>query len=165
MCCVWQTLRILNLQNFFYLNKNTQVKQSDIHGLCRYATDKIKKDEIIFVVGGIAKKASESGWYKGLMIDKDLIIDLPDGAEYEAFVNHSCDPNTYIDGQVVFRALRDIEKDEFITVDYGTFFLIKQKDPIPECKCGAKNCRGKVTGEDYKFLDLPLSWYAQKCKE
>lgn len=150
---------------FCYLNKDTAVKQSPTHGLCRYATADIKKDDIIFVIGGIAKRPSESGWYKGLMIDKDLILDLPDGSEYEAFVNHSCDPNTYIDGQVVFRALRDIKKDEFITVDYGTFHLIKQKDPIPVCKCGAKNCRGKVTGEDYKFLDLPLSWYAQKCKK
>lgn len=149
---------------FCYLNKNTDVKESPIHGLCRYALTDIEKDEIIFVIGGIAKRPSESGWYKGLMIDKDLILDLPEDSEYEAFVNHSCDPNVYIDGQVVFRALRNIKAGEFITVDYGTFMVIKS-DPISNCKCGAKNCRGKVTGQDYKFLDLPLSWYAQKCKK
>lgn len=147
---------------YFWINENTEVKESSTHGMCRYATADIKKDEIIFVVGGIAKKPSQSSWYKGLMIDRDLIIDLPDGSEYEAFVNHSCDPNVYIDGQVVFRALRDIKETEFITVDYGTFFLINQKDPIPKCNCGSKNCRGKVTGDDYKYLNLPLSWYAQK---
>lgn len=149
--------------NFFYINENTIVKDHSVHGLCRSATDKIKKDDIVFVVGGLARRPSESGWYKGLMIDKDLVLDLPEGEEYEAYINHSCNPNIYIDGQVVFRALRDIEKDEFLCVDYGTFMLTKQ-DYIPKCNCGSENCRGKVTGKDYKFLNLPLSWYAQKEK-
>lgn len=151
------------MQNFCYLNPKTCIKPSPIHGLGRYAIENIIKDDVVFVIGGIAKRPSESGWYKGLMIDDDLVIDLPDGSEYEAFINHSCDPNVYIDGQVVFRALRDIKAGEFITVDYGTFMLTK-KDYITECNCGSKNCRKKVTGEDYKFLNLPLSWYAQKRK-
>jgi hypothetical protein len=146
-----------------YLNKNTAVKKSLVHGLCRYATSKINKDDVVFVIGGIVRRPSENGWYKGLLIDEDLIIDLPENSEYEVYINHSCDPNVYIDGQVVFRALRDIEYNEFLSVDYGTFMLTK-KDCIPNCKCGSSNCRGKVTGEDYKFLNLPLSWYAQKRK-
>ena len=149
--------------NHCYLNKDTAVKQSPVHGLCRYATAPIKKDDIVFVIGGMARRPSEHGWYKGLLIDKDLVMDLPQGSEYEAFINHSCDPNVYIDGQLVFRAYRDIEINEFLSVDSVTFMLTKS-DYIPECNCGSKNCRGKVTGEDYKFLDLPLSWYAQKCK-
>ena len=128
--------------NFFYINEKTIVKDHNVHGLCRSATDKIKKDDIIFVVGGLARRPSESGWYKGLMIDKDLVLDLPEGEEYEAYINHSCDPNIYIDGQVVFRALRDIEKNEFLCVDYGTFMLTKQ-DYISNCNCGSENCRGK----------------------
>lgn len=151
------------MQNFCYLNKKTNVKTSPVHGLCRYAVKKIDKNDIVFVIGGIAKRPSESGWHKGLLIDEDLVIDLPVNSEYEAFINHSCNPNVYIDGQVVFRALRDIEEDEFITVDYGTFMLTK-KPYITDCKCGSQNCRGTVTGNDYKFLDLPLSWYAQKRK-
>jgi SET domain-containing protein len=149
--------------HYFWINPNTAVRESTVHGLCRYATDNIKKDEIIFVAGGVAINTQETKWYKGLLIDKDYVLDLPAGSEYEAYVNHSCDPNVYIDGQIVFRALKDLEPMEFLNVDYGTFFLTK-KDPINPCRCGAKNCRGKVTGEDYKFLNLPLSWYAQKRK-
>jgi len=147
--------------NYFWINPNTQVKESAVHGLCRYATSKIKKDDVIFVAGGVAINNQETTWYKGLLIDKDYVLDLPPNSEYEAYVNHSCDPNCYIDGQILFRALRDINEGEFITVDYGTFFLTK-KNPIDPCKCGSNKCRGKVTGEDYKTLDLPLSWYAQK---
>jgi len=151
------------LQNFCYLNPKTDIKPSPIHGLCRYATSYIAKDDIVFVIGGMARRPSEHGWYKGLMIDDDLVLDLPKGSEYEAYINHSCDPNLYIDGQVVFRAFRDIQEGEFVTVDYGTFMLTKT-DYIPQCNCGSVNCRGKVTGKDYKFLELPLSWYAQKRK-
>jgi SET domain-containing protein len=149
--------------HYFWINSNTAVQESQIHGLCRYATTDIKKDEVIFVAGGIAINNQETTWYKGLLIDKDYVLDLPPGSEYEAYVNHSCDPNIYIDGQILFRSLRDIKQGEFLTVDYGTFFLTK-KNPIDPCNCGSHKCRGKVTGEDYKFLDLPLSWYAQKCK-
>lgn len=150
--------------NYFWINPNTEVVESNVHGLCRRATANIKKDSVIFIAGGIAINTQETKWYKGLLIDKDYVLDLPPGSEYEAFVNHSCDPNVYIDGQIVFRALRDIEAMEFLNVDYGTFFLTK-KNPIDPCNCGSTNCRGKVTGEDYKFLNLPLSWYAQKCLE
>lgn len=150
--------------HYYWINKNTKVKEHEVHGLCRYATSNIKKDEVIFVAGGIAINNQETTWYKGLLIDKHYVLDLPEGSKYEAYVNHSCNPNVYIDGQIVFRALRNIHQGEFLGVDYGTFMLTI-KDPIPECKCAAENCRGKITGEDYKFLDLPLSWYAQKCKE
>ncbi len=147
--------------HYFWINPNTKVSESPVHGLCRQATATIAKDDIVFVAGGIAINTQETTWYKGLLIDKDVVLDLPQGSEYEAYVNHSCDPNCYIDGQIVFRALRDIQPGEYITVDYGTFFLTK-KDPIPICKCRSANCRGKVTGEDYKTLNLPLSWYAKK---
>jgi hypothetical protein len=147
--------------HYFWINKDTTVKEHTVHGLCRYATALIKKDDVIFVAGGIAINTQETSWYKGLLIDKDIVLDLPPDSQYEAYVNHSCEPNCYIDGQIVFRALRDIQPDEFITIDYGTFFITK-KNPIDPCNCGSASCRGKVTGEDYKTLNLPLSWYARK---
>lgn len=147
--------------HYFWINPHTDVKHSEVHGLCRYTTNPIKKDDVMFVVGGRAINTQESKWYKGLMIDKDLVLDLPEGSNYEAYVNHSCEPNCYIDGQIVFRALRDIEANQFLTVDYGTFMLTS-KNSIDKCNCGSKSCRGTITGNDYKFLNLPLSWYAQK---
>lgn len=147
---------------YYHINKDTAVKEHNVHGLCRYAISDIPKDSVIFIAGGIAIDNRETTWYKGLMIDKYYVLDLPNGSEYEAYVNHSCNPNVYIDGQIVFRALRDIQAGEFLGVDYGTFMLTI-KDPIPKCNCGSTNCRGTITGQDYKFLKLPLSWYAQKC--
>ena len=147
--------------HYFWINANSAVREDVVHGRCRIATAQIKKDDVIFVAGGIAINNQETKWYKGLLIDKHIVLDLPEGSDYEAFVNHSCDPNVYIDGQIVFRALRDIDAGEFLYVDYGTFMLTI-KDPINPCRCGSEKCRGKVTGMDYQFLKLPLSWYAQK---
>lgn len=147
--------------HYFWINSKTSVSESNVHGLCRYATDQILKDDVIFVAGGIAINNQETTWYKGLLVDRNYVLDLPVGSEYEAYVNHSCEPNCYIDGQIVFRALRDIQPGEQLSVDYGTFMLTIH-DPIPECNCGTPSCRKTITGSDYKFLKIPLSWYAQK---
>ena len=56
------------------------------------------------------------------------------------FVNHSCDPNTFLHNFCGI-AKRDIKKGEEITEDYS-----KENNPDfrLECKCGSKNCKGIV---------------------
>jgi len=59
------------------------------------------------------------------------------------YVNHSCGPNTYmrvINNHVEFYALRDIQKNEELTCNYG---LTHHEGTLP-CKCGAKNCKGFI---------------------
>jgi SET domain/D-ala D-ala ligase C-terminus len=57
--------------------------------------------------------------------------------------NHSCQPNTAYDGLNV-KALRNIAKNEELTLDYASF-LDEHMEPF-ECHCGAPNCRKHVTG-------------------
>jgi uncharacterized protein len=57
------------------------------------------------------------------------------------FINHSCDPNTYMRCTPVraeFYARRDIAAGEELTVDYGE----SHHDGKLACRCGASNCRG-----------------------
>ena len=55
------------------------------------------------------------------------------------------------------RALRDIHKDEELTIDYSTFinhdFII-----FAECGCGSNHCRKQVTGKDWLIHKLPLKY-------
>ena len=44
-----------------------------------------------------------------------------DGTSVLRFVNHSTNPNAELDGQDLY-ALRPIDKDEEITIDYGEWF-------------------------------------------
>jgi hypothetical protein len=64
------------------------------------------------------------------------------------WVNHSCDPNAGLSGQVVLVALRNIAAGEEVCYDYA------MSDGSPydefECHCGAANCRRRVTGHDWQ---------------
>ena len=56
--------------------------------------------------------------------------------------NHSCDPSAYVDGQIVIRAMRDIEPGVEITVDYSTCFT---SDTVEfDCMCQAAGCRKHI---------------------
>ena len=66
------------------------------------------------------------------------------------FLNHSCDPNAGYDGSEYIVALRAIPAGEEIRMDYGTFSF--SFDHEFSCRCGAVNCRGKVTANDWPDL-------------
>lgn len=59
------------------------------------------------------------------------------------YINHSCEPSAAIIGTKTVLALRDIRRDEEITIDYS----MTDADPFweMECKCGSKKCR-KIIG-------------------
>jgi len=61
-------------------------------------------------------------------------------------LNHSCEPNLGLQGQVVFLSLRDIEADEELIFDYS----MTDDEPYEmKCRCGMPNCRGTITGFDW----------------
>ena len=63
------------------------------------------------------------------------------------YINHSCDPNVVLSDIRTWVALRDIEADEEITCDYGSFET--ERGWTLQCSCGAATCRHKITGNDY----------------
>jgi hypothetical protein len=86
-------------------------------------------------------------------------------------LNHSCEPNAGIEGQIILVAMRDIAAGEEITFDYATV-LCGEGHPILSkysfvCGCGKSCCRGKVTADDWKRPELRakyrgwFSWYLQ----
>lgn len=68
------------------------------------------------------------------------------------WINHSCDPNAGLQGQITLVALRDIDPGEEICFDYA----MSDGSPYDEfdCHCGALECRGRVTGEDWRRAEL-----------
>ena len=57
--------------------------------------------------------------------------------------NHSCEPNTALDGLNVV-AIRDIAQGEELTVDYAEF-VNEESEPF-DCGCGAPACRQRIVG-------------------
>ena len=70
-------------------------------------------------------------------------LDATDSPRGFRFINHSCDPNTFIRCTPVraeFYARRAIAKGEELTADYGESH---HNGKLP-CRCGAKRCRGFI---------------------
>jgi D-alanine-D-alanine ligase-like ATP-grasp enzyme len=69
-----------------------------------------------------------------------------DRAEDWKPIDHSCDPNTWLDGLDLV-ARRPIRAGETITMDYATF-CGPDMEPFA-CRCGSPLCRGTITGADH----------------
>jgi hypothetical protein len=94
-----------------------------------------------------------------------LIALIP--GEYEGvmlYLNHSCEPNVGVAGNVVFVAMRTISAGEELTIDYA---MIDDSQSSMVCHCGTVGCRGTISGQDWRLPSLQqrygryFSWYLQ----
>lgn len=63
-------------------------------------------------------------------------------------MNHACNGNVGFNADGDFVAIADVPMDEELTYDHG--LLMTNPDYRLECKYGAANCRGVVTGNDWR---------------
>lgn len=126
-------------------------------GLAVFAQRPIARGELLVVFGGAIihadqlRVSSHSIRRLALQIDDDLFMvsSIEGSADW---VNHSCDPNAGLRGQVSLVSLRDINIGEEICYDYA----MSDGSPYDEfdCVCGSAKCRGRVTGDDWKIQEL-----------
>lgn len=102
--------------------------------------------------GHFAYQVSEKSMKGPNVWDKDLPMNPEDDASN--YMNHSCDPTCWFDDYLTMTARRDIKKGEEITYDYSTSESLNETKSIPQCGCGTKLCRGKLTKDDWKILEL-----------
>jgi SET domain-containing protein len=148
------------MANLSYISPKATVRESSIHGRGLFAVAPFARGEVVCVKGGYIfnrAKLIELQPRLGpaeIQIGEDLFIGPVDPAERDGgmiFSNHSCDPNIGITGQIVFVALRDIAAGEELTHDWAT---TDDDDYELECRCGAAQCRGMITGQDWRRRDL-----------
>ena len=77
---------------------------------------------------------------------------VPDVVGPGDHINHSCEPNAGIAGQVILVALRDIRAGEEVCYDYAMTDT-SDYDEFP-CACGSAICRGFVTRNDWNLPEL-----------
>src|SRR5262245_27544488 len=154
-----------------YRSPKTDIRHSAIGGRGLFAAAPIRRGEVVSVKGGHLLDRAGMAEHRGAVGDAELQITealflAPVGdAEFEAvmmFLNHSCEPNVGVRGQIVFVALRDVAAGEELTLDYAT---IDHATPPMACRCGAASCRGVVTGRDWQRPELQrkygryFAWY------
>lgn len=64
------------------------------------------------------------------------------------YVNHSCNPNAGMGGQIAVVAMRDILPGEEVCIDYAMCDGSRYDEF--ECTCGSENCRRVVRGTDWQ---------------
>ncbi len=123
-------------------------RRSRIHGWGVYATRTITKNTRIIDYAGekISNQESlkrERRYIRNLHIwcfklTNRTVIDAGVGGNVARYVNHSCEPNCYIDikkGIIWIRAARTIKRGEELTYDYNT-----DGDGLIKCRC-RKDCQ------------------------
>ena len=146
---------------FSYLSPKTEVRESKIHGRGLFAIADIAKDEIVAIKGGhivdgkfLLEKITPVLGPVEIQIDDDLFIAPVSDEERELsmlYLNHSCDPNLGVRGEITFLAVRDIRAGEELTHDWA---MTDDDDYSVECNCGAPDCRKTLTGKDWQRPDL-----------
>jgi uncharacterized protein len=124
------------------------VKKSSIDGLGAFAAGSIPTRRKIGEFDGerisrdeARERASHRHRIAIIELNRNTAIDGSLGGNQTRFVNHSCNPNTYIRihrGRIEFYALRDIAEGEELTCHYGETHHAGRRS----CTCKSANCRG-----------------------
>jgi uncharacterized protein len=148
---------------------------SAIAGRGVHAVEPIAGGEVVAVKGGhIVDGAVVAGLPEAIRdsafpIAAGLFLAALAPGEYEGVmmrVNHSCEPNVGMGGNVLLVAMRDIAAGEELTIDYAMFL----GDPgfAMACRCGTAACRGAVRGTDWMRPGVQercrgwFSWWLQQ---
>jgi hypothetical protein len=88
-----------------------------------------------------------------VQVEENLYLASLTADEPPDFINHACDPNAGLEGQITIVAMQMIRPGEEVTIDYA----MCDGSPYDEfdCACGSACCRGRVTGDDWRN---PLLW-------
>ncbi|MCA9937450.1 MAG: SET domain-containing protein-lysine N-methyltransferase [Anaerolineales bacterium] len=125
-----------------------------------FAREHVAAGELLLVWGGRVvgveelRTLSPRQQAHSVQVEEDLYLvgfanDEPDAGDY---INHSCEPNAGLRGQIAVVAMRNIEANEEICFDYA----MSDGSPYDEfvCACGQAGCRGVVRGTDWQRPEL-----------
>ena len=131
-------------------------------GLGTFAARSCKKGDVLAVFGGDVLTYSEleecapERKRNCVQITEALYL-VPRAVGPGDHINHSCAPNAGIRGQILLVALRDIEGGEEICYDYAMTDT-SDYDQF-SCLCGTSECRGSITGNDWKLPNLRTKYH------
>jgi len=143
-----------------YLTDKCEVRNRDVAGgKAVVAGELIEPGEVIAVWGGRIVSTDELDELPveirrhTVQVEESLYLASLAADEPPDYINHSCDPDAGLAGQITIVAMQTIQPGEEVTIDYA----MCDGSPYDEfdCACGSACCRGRVTGDDWRN---PLLW-------
>lgn len=135
--------------SFGWLSPKCRVAPSASCGLGVFAVEAIARGEIVCAAGGYILTTEDEAWFSGGMADKPVEIedDFYIGPRTDGDIdlcphvriNHSCDPNVGIKGQILYVAMRPISQGEEVCIDYAMHLAANPRSDLVftfECRCG-----------------------------
>lgn len=145
------------------ISNKVEIRSSSIDGRGMFAKETIFPNEIVFVKGGhiLSKNDiySSSVVNSYLQISDEYYLGAISAVEEEMiklFINHSCDPNCGLHGEISFVAIKEIAQGEELTIDYA---FVDNEIYSFECHCGSSKCRFVITGFDWKIKSIQCAYY------
>lgn len=135
--------------------KDVSVKESPLQGKGVFASKDFKVGDLVLEIDDSYVVTDESvltpeqhEFDLDYLEDRTILMQEP-----EKFINHSCDPTTYVrtkEGVRLVLAMRDVKEGDEITYDYA---INGDSEGTFECHCGSENCRKVYQGN---FFKLPI---------
>ncbi|MEJ6512142.1 MAG: SET domain-containing protein-lysine N-methyltransferase [Actinomycetota bacterium] len=144
--------------HFNWLTSKAQARRAGGKGMGACVVESITAGETVAAFGGWVadevelKSLPAERVSRTMQIDDHLYLVSGETADPGDYVNHSCTPNCGLAGNMLVVAMRDIAIGEELTFDYamsdGGHY-----DEF-ECLCESNDCRGVVTGRDWRLPEL-----------
>lgn len=144
--------------NYNWITPKAEVRRTGGKGWGSVATEHISAGETVAAFGGwIVTRSeldtlSEIRQHLALQIDADLYLVCRDDPEPGELINHSCAPNCGLLGSQLLVAMRDIDPGEELSFDYAMCDATDYDEFT--CLCEEPECRGVVTGSDWRLPHL-----------
>lgn len=141
-----------------WLSPRAELGDAGRKGLGIFATAAIAGGETVAGFGGQVFEREEFDRLDAdrrshsIQVDEDLYLVSPEALDPADYVNHSCEPNTGLLGNVLVVAMTDIRAGEEICFDYAMCDAADYDEFV--CECGTPSCRRLVTGSDWKRTEL-----------
>lgn len=145
------------------LSEKVEIRESKTHKRGMFSKEPLKKGEVVFIKGGHILKRDQI-YSSGVInsyhpIDDNYFLGAMNREEEEwikLYINHSCNPNCGLRGEITFVAMRDINTNEELTIDYS---FVDNEDYSFMCTCGEDCCRSTVTGRDWKIEEIQQRYF------
>ena len=140
--------------DYNWLSPKAEARPVGEKGWGSFAVEPVRAGETVAAFGGYVVTADTLATFslnrqsRSIQIDDDLYVVPGETPEAGDMLNHSCEPNCGILGQLLVVAMRDIAAGEELTFDYA----MSDASDYDEfrCLCGQPNCREIVTGSDWR---------------
>lgn len=149
-----------------WIDPRIEIRPSPMHGRGMFATAPIRSGEVVTIWGGTfllrepdprkKKEWRTKGYVLGTIGEGLYLASLPAEGEEDLtnLINHSCDPNVWMQDEVTLAARRNIAAGEELTMDYAMIEEDEEWVGRFECRCGSLFCRRHFTGKDWRREDL-----------